>query len=84
MQTVAERSKKEAWRAERKKHREKIVKRAVRKSEGKEAARLKRILKAGDRLLAKLEKAIDELDIQICREVEKSKIIEYNGSSSQS
>ena len=77
MQTVAERSQKEGWRAARKKHREKIVKRAVRNSEGKEAARLKRILKAGDRLLAKLEKAIDELDTQICKEVEKTKVIEY-------
>lgn len=78
MQTVAERSKKEDWRAARKKHKEKIVKRAVRKTEKKEADRLKRILKAGDRLLAKLEKAINELDIQICKEVEKTKIIEYN------
>lgn len=78
MQTVAERSKKEGWRAARKKHKEKTVKRAVRKSEKKEADRLRRILKAGDRLLAKLEKAIDELDIQICKEVEKTKIIEYN------
>lgn len=78
MQTVAERSKKEDWRSARKKHKEKIVKRAVRKTEKKEADRLKRILKAGDRLLAKLEKAINELDIQICKEVEKTKIIEYN------
>lgn len=80
MQTVAERAKNEGWRAERKKHKEKIVKRAVRKSEKKEADRLKRILKAGDRLLAKLEKAINELDIQICKEVEKTKIIEYNNT----
>ena len=78
MQTVAERSEKENWRSARKKHKEKIVKRAVRKTEKKEADRLKRILKAGDRLLAKLEKAINELDIQICKEVEKTKIIEYN------
>ena len=78
MQTVAERSKKEDWRSARKKHKEKIVKRAVRKTEKKEADRLKRIVKAGDRLLAKLEKAINELDIQICKEVEKTKIIEYN------
>ncbi len=78
MQTVAERSKNEGWREARKKHKEKIVKRAVKKSEKKESDRLKRILKAGDRLLAKLEKAINELDIQICKEVEKTKIIEYN------
>lgn len=78
LQTIAEHSKNGNWRAERKKHREKIVKRAVRKTEKKEADRLKRILKAGDRLLAKLEKAINELDIQICKEVEKTKTIEYN------
>ena len=78
LQTIAEHSKKEGWRAARKKHREKIVKRAVKKTEKKESDRLKRILKAGDRLLAKLEKAVDELDIQICKEVEKTKIIEYN------
>lgn len=80
MQTIAERSKEEGWRAERKKHKEKIVKRAVKKSEKKEADRLKRILRAGDRLLAKLEKAINELDIQICKEVEKTKIIEYKNA----
>ena len=80
MQTIAERSKEEGWRAARKKHKEKIVKRAVKKSEKKEADRLKRILRAGDRLLAKLEKAINELDIQICKEVEKTKIIEYKNA----
>lgn len=77
MQTVAEHSKNEGWRAARKKHLEKIVKRAVKKSEKKKVDRLQRIIKAGDRLLAKLEQAINELDIQICKEVEKTKIIEY-------
>lgn len=78
MQTVAERSKNEGWRDERKKYREKIVKKAVKKSEKKDAARLKRILKAGDRLLAKIERAIGELDTQLAKEVEKKKTIEYN------
>ena len=80
MQTIAERAKNECWRDARKLHREKIVKKAVKKSEKKEADRLKRILRAGDRLLSKLEKAIDEVDVKLLKEVEKTKVIEYKNA----
>jgi hypothetical protein len=39
---------------------------------------MKRIQDISDKLLDKLEKAIDELDIQLFKDVKKTKVIEYN------
>ena len=38
----------------------------------------KRVATLTDKLLDKLEQAIKELDVQICKDVEKTKVIEYS------
>lgn len=45
------------------------------KKKAKQAAKAGRI---ADKLLSKLSRAVDELDIQIARDVHKTKVIEYN------
>ena len=44
----------------------------------KQKKRMDRLQGAADRLLEKVERAVDELDIQLYKNVEKTKIIEYN------
>lgn len=78
--TVQERSKKESWIGLRDQHRAKTVSKVLAADSRRKADRMVRILKATDKLLDKVERAIDELDIQICKQTEKEKIIEYNNS----
>ena len=81
--TLSQRAKDEEWVEERKKHREKVVKKAVRKAESRKADRMARIDKAADRLLGKLERAINELDLIIATDKVKTKEIEYSGCDGQ-
>ena len=76
--TLSERAKQEGWRDARASFRENLVTKAVQKAENRQAARMDRIDKAADRLLSKLERAIDELDMVIATKKTKTKDIEYN------
>ena len=76
--TLSERAKQEGWRDARASFRENLVTKAVQKAENRQADRMARIDKAADRLLSKLERAIDELDMVIATKKTKTKDIEYN------
>lgn len=76
--TLADRAKAEGWSAARKKHRNDVVTKALQKSANQQSDKMARIDKAADRLLSKLERAIDELDLVIAMKKTKTKDIEYN------
>lgn len=75
--TLSERAKQEGWRDARAAFRENLVTKAVQKAENRQADRMARIDKAADRLLSKIERAIDELDLVIATDKVKVKEVEY-------
>ena len=75
--TLSERAKQEGWRDARAAFRENLVTKAVQKAENRQADRMARIDKAADRLLSKIERAIDELDLVIVTDKVKVKEVEY-------
>ena len=75
--TLSERAKQEGWRDARAAFRENLVTKAVQKAENRQADRMSRIDKAADRLLSKIERAIDELDLVIATDKVKVKEVEY-------
>lgn len=75
---IAERGKDEKWVELRSQYRDKTLTNTIDKISKKQSARYTRLMNATDRLLAKVEKAIDELDITIATDVKKTKVIEYN------
>lgn len=72
------RAKKEGWVSLRRRAEDKAVARAVSAYEKKQAKKMERIDRIANRLLCKIEKAVDELDLQIVTSVNKTKVIEYN------
>ena len=70
-------AKKEGWGEKRRKSREKRVARLSKAEERKQVKRVARFRAAEDKLLDKLEQAIDELDIVLKTKVKKTKEIEY-------
>ena len=72
------RAKKEGWVSLRRQAEDKAVARAVSEYEKKQAKKMERIDRIANRLLCKIEKAVEEIDLQIVTSVEKTKIIEYN------
>lgn len=75
---ISERAKAEGWVKARATYREGLVTKAVQKAEERQSDKLSRIDQAADRLMSKLEKAIDELDLVIATKKTKVKDIEYN------
>ena len=65
--TVQDRSKKEEWIALRDQHRTSTVSKTISKISNKQAAKLARIESITDKLLNKLEQAVDELDLEISK-----------------
>lgn len=76
--TLCNRAKNEKWTELKKQHYDKTVTKSVEKIEKNKVDKMTRIINVADRLLAKIEKAVDELDIQLYKNVEKVKEIEYN------
>ncbi len=74
------RAKKEGWVERRRQTSGKMVARAVSEYEKKQAKKMVDIDRIANKLLRKIERAVDELDIQIVTMVEKTKTIEYNNS----
>lgn len=75
---IADRGKDEKWVELRSQYRDKTLTKTIEKISDKQAKRYARLMSATDRLLAKVEKAIKELDITLATDVKKTKSIEYN------
>lgn len=69
---------KEKWKEKRDKHRANTVSKAIDKISNKKADKMARIDRLTDKLLDKLEQAITELDLQLAKHTDKTKVIEYN------
>lgn len=74
------RAKKESWVERRRQTSGKMVARAVSEYEKKQAKKMVNIDRIANKLLRKIERAVEELDIQIVTMVEKTKTIEYDNS----
>lgn len=72
------RAKNEGWVSLRRRTEDKVVARAVSAYEKKQAKKMEVVDRIANKLLRKIERAVDELDLQIVTSVEKTKIIEYN------
>lgn len=77
-QAICHRSKEEGWIAQREQHMNKTVTKAIDKISSKKADKMARIDDLADKLLEKLEQAITELNLQLYKHTDKTKVIEYN------
>lgn len=78
MKSVERHSKDEEWREKRRIHNEKMTARLSKAEERRLVKRRGRYRAIEDKLLSKLEQAVDELDLTLKTEVVKTKTIEYN------
>ena len=76
-QAICHRSKEEGWIGQREQHTNKTVSKAIDKISSKKADKMSRIDDLADKLLVKLEQAITELDLQLYKHTDKTKVIEY-------
>ena len=79
-QAICHRSQEEGWIAQREQHTNKTVSKAIDKISSKKADKMARIDDLADKLLEKLEQAITELDLQLYKHTDKTKVIEYNNA----
>ncbi len=75
---IGERARLEGWVEQREQFRNKTITKAVDKMSSKKADKMTRIDDLADKLLEKLEQAITELDLQLYKHTDKTKVIEYN------
>lgn len=75
---ISERGKNEKWVELRSQHRDKTLTKTLNKISTQAADKLARIDGLADQLLVKLEQAITELDLQLYKQTDKTKVIEYN------
>ena len=75
---IGERARIEGWVEQREQFRNKTITKAVEKMSRKKADKMARIDDLADKLLEKLEQAITELDLQLYKHTDKTKVIEYN------
>lgn len=76
--TLYKRAKRENWVELKKQSGDRTVAKQISVIESKQVDRMKRIQDITDKILNKLEKAVDELDVQLYKDVVKVKEIEYN------
>lgn len=74
---ITKRSKEENWIEQRERLKDETMTKIIENLSRNAAKRLERVSDLADKLLDKIEKAINELDIQILKDVEKVKTIEY-------
>lgn len=77
-QAICHRSKEEGWIAQREQYRNNTITKTLEKISSKKAGKMARIDDLADKLLEKLEQAITELDLQLYKHTDKTKVIEYN------
>ena len=75
--TIYKRASKEKWVDLKQQSYDRKVAKTISVVEENQINKLQRILTITDKLLDKIEKAVDELDIQLCKRTEKVKEIEY-------
>lgn len=76
--TICKRAKREKWPELKQQSYDKKVTKTIATVEDNQVKKLERILTITDKLLDKIETAVDELDLQLCKKIEKVKEIEYN------
>ena len=76
--TLYKRANAEDWVELKKQSYDKTVAKTIAAAEDRQVKKIERIFSITDKLLDKIEQAVDELDIQLCKKVEKIKEIEYN------
>ena len=77
---IARVGKAEGWVELREQHVTNTMAKTIEKISDKQAEKMARIEAVTDKLLTKLEKAVEELDIQLYKQVDKEKVIEYNNT----
>ena len=75
---ISERGKKEKWVELRSQHRAETLTKTLDKISDNQSDKMSRIDDLADQLLDKLEQSITELDLQLYKHTEKTKVIEYN------
>jgi hypothetical protein len=75
---ITNRAKNEGWVKLRKQFKDKLTSKNIEKFSEKQSEKLTRVLDLTDKLLNKLEQAIEELDVHLIKDVIKTKEIEYN------
>ena len=75
---ISERGKDEKWVELRSQHKDRTLTKTLNKISNKQSDKMSRIDDLADKLLEKLERAITELDLQLCTHTDKTKTIEYN------
>lgn len=75
---ITNKAKQENWVEKRRQFKDKTTTKTMEVLSDKSADKLKRVSDITDKLLDKLEKAVEELDIQLFKDVVKTKEIEYN------
>lgn len=77
---ITNRAKSEKWLEQKKQFKDKTTTKSIEKISEKQADKLARVQSITDKLLDKLERAIEELDVQLFKDVTKTKVIEYKNS----
>lgn len=77
---ISGRGKDEKWVELRSQYQDKTLTKTLDKISSKKADKMARIDDLADKLLEKLEQAITELDLQLAKHTDKTKVIEYNNS----
>lgn len=75
---ISDRGKAEGWVELRSQYRDKTLTKTLDKISTKKSDKMARIDDLADKLLEKLEQAITELDLQLYKHTDKTKVIEYN------
>lgn len=75
---ITHRAKKENWAEKKAQFKDKLITKNIEKISKKKSDKMARINDITDKLLAKIERAVEELDIVLYKSVEKIKEIEYN------
>ncbi len=78
--TICVRSKQEGWIKQREQHINETTTKTLAKISDKQSDKMARIDDLADKLLEKLEQAITELDLQLYKHTDKTKVIEYNNA----
>lgn len=75
---ITNKAKQENWVEKRRQFKDKTTTKTIEVLSDRSADKLTRVMDITDKLLDKLEKAVEELDIQLFKDVVKTKEIEYN------
>lgn len=75
---ITNKAKQENWVEKRRQYKDKTTAKTIEVLSDKSADKLARVMDITDKLLNKIERAVEELDIQLFKDVVKTKEIEYN------